>query len=603
MHPFTYEETTAYLAERGIATQERIDTIWRVSHGLPLYLGLLTSSTQGTVDSTKDVVDNFLNHIPANAPMKRRLALDAALFSKPFNQDDLEAFPYLSKQDRPVLYDWLLHQPFIQASSLPGRYMYHDLAQDLFQRHLFQSAPKTYDAIRRALAEYYQHELAHLQMVREKTIYQPSDEKVEVMLALAFQRFFLPDEESHIQALSPLLDILEYDDKAQVHSMLKMLRNTVEKLSLSQPGSHAHQVAQTLLDYIETRPWWNDHKHKQAWFQATDDLLKLIEHSSSHASELRVKMHCSCGWGYIGLGEYQLAHTSFHRALEIDPHSAIVYNGLGYTHYLLKDFGQALEYFTHGLQLAPRYPDPHLGRGRVYWRLKDYQQALPHIDHALQLDRRLWPAYHTRAHIYLELKTYRKALTEWDRVLEVAPGHPVTGAIKFCQGCAHLWLKDLLQAIICFTRSYELAPTEDHFLWAREWTMMCQAYPGLETRQHLEAIAQGDHYTAYVCRGVFLWLQKDFEQALTELQHAISFYDGDWSTTYWADRWQAWDVPFWRGMTYLALDLEEEARMAIEQALTLQMPPILLKPLCWFEQERPKLYEKLVKPLLATYDV
>jgi hypothetical protein len=38
------------------------------------------------------------------------------------------------------------------------------------------------------------------------------------------------------------------------------------------------------------------------------------------------------------------------------------------------------------------------------------------------------------------------------------------------------------------------------------------------------------------------------------------------------NHWKAWDVHFWRGMVYLALDQEEEARRAIEQALALEMP-------------------------------
>jgi hypothetical protein len=72
---------------------------------------------------------------------------------------------------------------------------------------------------------------------------------------------------------------------------------------------------------------------------------------------------------------------------------------------------------------------------------------------------------------------------------------------------------------------------------------------------------------------------------------------------YEVGHWQEWDASFWPGMAYLALDQEEEARMAIAQALAFDIPPILLKPLSWFEQDRPKLYELFVKPLFATYDV
>src|SRR5207237_215474 len=163
---------------------------------------------QGSIDPTKDVVDNFLRWIPEQESTKRQLALDAALFSRPFTLDDLEAFPYLSDRDRPTLYAWLIHQPFVRASSLEGRYISNDLAQQLFRRHLCQHSPKTYYAVRNALAEYYQRLLEHLQTVKEKHIYQPTDERLEVMLALVSQLFFLPDEVSHLQALASCLDIL-----------------------------------------------------------------------------------------------------------------------------------------------------------------------------------------------------------------------------------------------------------------------------------------------------------------------------------------------------------------------------------------------------------
>ncbi len=97
---FTEIETRAYLAMRGITDSDRIATIWQLSGGLPLYLGLLTSNPLGQVDPTKDVVVNFLRWIPEQEQVKRQLALDAALLSRPFNRDDLEAFSYLPEEKR-----------------------------------------------------------------------------------------------------------------------------------------------------------------------------------------------------------------------------------------------------------------------------------------------------------------------------------------------------------------------------------------------------------------------------------------------------------------------------------------------------------------------
>jgi hypothetical protein len=134
LNGFTKEETRLYLAERGITDPGSVSTTWQLSRGLPLYLGLLTSNLYGNVDPTANVVTNFLRWIPEQEQIKRQLALDAALFSRSFNQDDLEAFTYLSENKRPELYRWLIGQPFVRPQD--GRYSYHDLARELFSRHL-----------------------------------------------------------------------------------------------------------------------------------------------------------------------------------------------------------------------------------------------------------------------------------------------------------------------------------------------------------------------------------------------------------------------------------------------------------------------------------
>jgi hypothetical protein len=45
-HSFTQQETIAYLAERGIMAEEQINTIWHLSHGLPLYLDQVEEATR-----------------------------------------------------------------------------------------------------------------------------------------------------------------------------------------------------------------------------------------------------------------------------------------------------------------------------------------------------------------------------------------------------------------------------------------------------------------------------------------------------------------------------------------------------------------------------
>jgi AAA ATPase domain len=141
LESLTEDQTREYLAMRGITEDERIAAIWQLSKGLPLYLSFLTSDPRAEFDPTANVVANFLHWIPEQEKIKRRLAQEAALFSRPFNQDDLEAFTFVSENERPALYLWLIGQPFVQPSALNGRYTYHNLAQELFSR-LFSTASR-----------------------------------------------------------------------------------------------------------------------------------------------------------------------------------------------------------------------------------------------------------------------------------------------------------------------------------------------------------------------------------------------------------------------------------------------------------------------------
>lgn len=200
----TEDQTREYLAIRGITEEGRISAIWQLSKGLPLYLSFLTSDPHAEFDPTANVVANFLHWIPEQEKTKRQLAQEAALFSRPFNKDDLEAFIYIAENDRLDAYLWLIGQPFVQPSTLDGRYTYHDLAQELFNRYIYQRSEKEYYNARRALADYYQRLLKQLELEGGTEVYQ-SKKWLELVLALSHQLILLPDENSHIIAIEQLL--------------------------------------------------------------------------------------------------------------------------------------------------------------------------------------------------------------------------------------------------------------------------------------------------------------------------------------------------------------------------------------------------------------
>jgi len=80
---------------------------------------------------------------------------------------------------------------------------------------------------------------------------------------------------------------------------------------------------------------------------------------------------------------------------------------------------------------------------------------------------------------------------------------------------------------------------------------------------------------------------ESFEQSLMELEQAIALEP------------EEWDAYFWKGMVCAILRRDEDAKTAVEKSLEVDMPPVLLAPLRWFEQDRPDFYEQYVVPLLA----
>ena len=125
------------------------------------------------------------------------------------------------------------------------------------------------------------------------------------------------------------------------------------------------------------------------------------------------------------------------------------------------------------------------------------------------------------------------------------------------------------------------------------WLGMCQEKPDHEVIEQLERIAatNPENPVALVCRGVAMWLRKFNEEAMTELEQAMQRAPEEWG------------LYFWKGMVCASLGREEEAMAAIEKALEVELPPVLLTPLRWFEEDRPDFYQKYVVPLMAHYDL
>lgn len=358
LESFTEEETQEFLIKRGITDLNRIETIWRLSRGLPLYLGMLTSNSQGNIDPTSDVVDNFLRWIPETEQAKRRLALDAALFSRPFNQDDLQAFSYLpqSENERVALYYWLIDLPFVRPSEYDGRYRYHEVVQSLCSQYLYQHFSMEYYATRKALVEYYRRALEKVHIEGEQT--RPaSAEWVEVVFALAEQLFLLPDEVNHIQAIEHILHAYEQVESSE--DVIKGLRKLTQKVfdGWMDTPRITERLVVGLSEYIESDP----SSQPESVLRAADNLLEEVAQQSAFSAKAQASIHRKRGIANQSLGEYQLAFDDFDQAIRLDPNNADYYHNRGNAYYDLKDYQHAILDFKQALDLDSNLALAHRG--------------------------------------------------------------------------------------------------------------------------------------------------------------------------------------------------------------------------------------------------
>ena len=357
---------------------------------------------------------------------------------------------------------------------------------------------------------------------------------------------------------------------------------------------------------------------------AANSLLEELKNKPSFPTGLLAPIYCKRGEAYYQLKEYQQALTDFNRALELDPDYTWAYHSRGrvydalkeyqqaivdfnhmleidpnYTHgycsrgwayYWLKEYQQALADFNRALELHPDYAYAHYGRGWAYCRLKGYQQAMADFDHTLELNPNFARAYCGRGYVYRNLKEYQQAIVDFNYALELDPNDDWA---YIHRGHIHLWLEDIKQAEADFTRSWKLAPSQIWSGWMMNWTSMCLDRPAPAIAEWLETIAATNpkFFAAYLCRGTAKYLSKCFEDAIVELEQAAQLEPDQGSSAY-----------FWKGMAYISLERDEEATAAIEKALRLELPPILLAPLRWFEQEKPAIYKKYIMPLLFKYE-
>jgi tetratricopeptide (TPR) repeat protein len=319
--------------------------------------------------------------------------------------------------------------------------------------------------------------------------------------------------------------------------------------------------------------------------QAIEDFTRAIKIDPKNATA-----YFNRGLAYDALKEYQQAIEDYSRAIELDPNYATAYFNRGLAYRALKEYQQAIEDYSQAIELDPNYATAYFNRGLAYDALKEYQQAIEDYSRAIELDPNYATVYSAQGAAYVGLKEYQRAIEDYSQAIELDPKNATDFSNR---GLSYLRLENRQQARDDYSRSWELDRTNINAAWMAEWIEMDKERTGVETAIRLEEISttNPEHYIASVCLGVAFGLRNKLREGLSALEHAISLVP------------EECDAYFWKGMLCAYLGRNLLAIEALEKALNVNLPPLLLTPLYWLEKDRPKFYCEYAAALLARYNV
>jgi tetratricopeptide (TPR) repeat protein len=515
---FSQEETITFLKQRNITDPERTAKVWQLSQGLPLFLAMLSANAGGEIDLTETVLHNFLQAIPPDEYDKQQLSLGSAQFSRPFNRDDLDAFKLLPKElaflpeDKKTfitLFQWLTGQEFVRKNPRDGRHSYQNLVRELFTRHHSQDSPKEYEAIRKAMANYYQQQLDQLQAEGRDNA-SDADGWLELIQALAYQLLLLPDEASHRKAIELIL--LAYHKTGQAEAAGKLQELTQGRISeLATPD--ARETASQLISYIESD------LGSEPLLESASFLLAKSTHKTAFAPELLIHLYRNRGLTYLLLNRYQEASDDLRRALELAPDDVWMHANCGLVAINLGESRQAIADFDQALQLSPGEAEIYAMRGLAYIAVGDITLAIQDLDYALSLNPDDKTPYALKGIASLFLSEFQQAIEDFNRALAANPNLFWAYSLR---GTAYLSLHEAQRAIDDLNYCLALAPG---YVWAyisrgQAYALLHEAQPALDDLNYaLELVP--NLAQAYAGRGFAYALLNQPQQAIQDCNQAI----------------------------------------------------------------------------------
>ncbi|GCE10562.1 tetratricopeptide repeat protein [Tengunoibacter tsumagoiensis] len=262
-----------------------------------------------------------------------------------------------------------------------------------------------------------------------------------------------------------------------------------------------------------------------------------------------------------------------------------IYLQRGWAYLQQEDYLHALHDCNRAIMLSPQNGLAYNNRAAVYIKLKEYQKALKDSERFVELQPGIRQSFYNRALAHFYMQEYAAAIKDFDQTLLLDPEY---ANAYHNRGCAYIGLGNLQAAYQDFVESWLLDPDDISHSWMMEWCKLCLGKQDPEMAEHLEQRAAEDKATvlAMICCGVACWLRESFVEAEQLLEQAIVLAS------------DSEDAHFWLGMTYATLGRDNDAAVAIQQAVRYGLLPGLLQPLQILKEKRPEFFQNYAVTLL-----
>lgn len=286
-------------------------------------------------------------------------------------------------------------------------------------------------------------------------------------------------------------------------------------------------------------------------------------------------------------GHFQECLTLLNQAIDLDKSNTAYYSMRGETYFQLEEYERAIEDFQHAVELNPHDFFARINCGFVFVTIHDWHKALKLYEEAIAVSPDTALGHYSHASVLERIDCLPEACASYTRALELLPQF---AAAYLGRGHILSRMGRHEEALVDYQQAYAVGSEDIEAAWIYAWSRFGKHPIGSEEAERLLQIASlppaEHHYVSFVCHAVVALQQGDVPTALTHLERASTMFTDQW------------DTPFWTGMALAMQGKAEEAREAIDRAIYLGMPPVLLTPLYWLKEQQPKLFESLVRVLL-----